>query len=47
MFSCNFNILILCECNYSEVVDPKAFMFGMVIGHDMSSLILKLLCLVW
>jgi hypothetical protein len=28
MFSCNFNIVILCECNSSEVVSLIAFIYG-------------------
>ena len=34
MYSCIFIIVILCECNSSEVVASIAFIFGRVIGND-------------
>ena len=30
----NTNIVILCEYNSSEIVDPKAFIFSNIISHD-------------
>jgi len=29
-----FNIVILCECNSSEVVGPIAIKYDTMIGHD-------------
>jgi hypothetical protein len=30
----NTNIVILCECNSSEIVGLKAFIFSNIISHD-------------
>ena len=39
MFSCIFNIVVLCEHNSVEVIGPIAIIYDTMIGHDVYTVI--------